>query len=68
MVKAILLIDTIFWDSHLLLYFKHIFKLTKKFGIKMKNLKAKIVKEQIEQIWANKIIAKLDLFFTNNPD
>ncbi len=27
-----------------------------------------MVKEQIGQIWANKMIAELDTLFTNNPD
>ncbi len=40
----------------------------KKLGLKIKNLKTDIVKEQIKQIWANKTLARLDELFANNPD
>ncbi len=68
MMKAIPLAATIFWDPNFLLYTKHTLKLAKKLGLKTKNLKAEIVKERIWQIWANRMIAELDLLFKNDPD
>ena len=68
MVEAIPLAAAIFWDPNFLLCPKHTPKLAKKLGLKTKNLKAEIVKEQIGQIWANRTIAELDLLFMNNPD
>ncbi len=44
----------------------HMLNLIKKLGLKIKNLKIDIVKERIEQIWANKILAGLDELFANN--
>lgn len=67
MIKAILLAATLFWDPNFLLCSKHTLNLTKKLGLKTKNLKADIVKRQIGEIWANKIIVELDILFTNNP-
>ncbi len=68
MVEAISLAAAIFWDSNFLLCPKYTLKLAKKFELKTKNLKAEIVKERIGQIWANRIIAELDLLFKNNLD
>ena len=68
MMEAILLAAIIFWDSYFLLCPKYTLKLAKKLGVKTKNLKAEIVKKQMGQIWANKIIAELDLLFKNNPN
>ncbi len=45
MVEVISLATTIFWDLKFLLCRKHILKLIKKLGFKIKNLKAEIVKE-----------------------
>ena len=39
-----------------MLYLKYIINLVKKLGLKTRNLKTNIIKEQIEQIQANKII------------
>lgn len=44
------------------------FNLAKKLDLKTKNVKNNLVKEQIEQIHTNKIIARLDKLFTNNLD
>lgn len=49
-----------------MLYLRHILNLVKKLDLKIRNLKADIVKKQIEQIWANKTIRKLNIFFINN--
>lgn len=68
MVEAILLAATIFWDPNFMMCNRHTLNLTKKLGLKKKNLKVEIVKERIEQILDNKTIAKLNLLFTNNPD
>ncbi len=65
-MEVIPLAAAIFWDPYFLLCPKHTLKLAKKLGLKTKNLKAEIVKERIEQIWVNKIIAELDLLFKNN--
>ncbi len=67
-VEAIPLAAAILWDPNFLLCPKHTLKLAKKLELKMKNLKAEIVKERIGQIWANRIIVELDLLFKNNPD
>lgn len=45
MIEAISLVTAIFWELNFLLYLKHILKLAKKLRLKMKNLKAEIVKE-----------------------
>ncbi len=68
MVEAIPLAAAIFWDPNFLLYTRHTLNLTKKLGLKTKNLRADIVKEQIGQIWAHRTIVKLDLLFKNNSD
>ncbi len=69
MVEPILLVTAIFWDpGNFVPYARHILNLAKKLGLKTKNLKTDILKEQIEQIWANRILAGLDEFFANNPD
>lgn len=66
MVKVILLAATIFWNPNFALYPRHTLNLVKKLGLKTKGLKAKVVNERIGQIWANRTIVELDLFFTNN--
>ena len=68
MIEAIPLVGTSFWDLNFLLYPKYILNFVKKLELKTKNLKANIVKKQIRQIWAIKIIAKLDILFINNLD
>lgn len=64
-VKTIPLAVAIFWNFNFTLCPKHSLNLGKKLGLRIKTLKAKVVKELIGQIWANKIITKLDLLFTN---
>ncbi len=69
MVEAISLAAAIFWDpGNFVLYAWHTLNLAKKLGLKTENLKTDIVKERIEQIWANRILAALDELFANNPD
>lgn len=65
-METIPLAVTIFKNSNFLLYPQHTLKLAKKLMLKIKNLKVEIVRQQIRQIWASKIIAKLDLLFKNN--
>ncbi len=68
MVDAIPLAMTIFGDlGNFVFYAWHTLNLVKKLGLKTKNLKTNIVKERIEQIWANRILAGLDKLFAN-PD
>lgn len=66
MIEAKPLAATIFWNFNFVLCFRHIFNLARKLGFKIKRLKTKVVNKQIEKIWTNRIIAKLDLLFTNN--
>ena len=68
MMEVIPLVAAIFLDPNLLLCLKHTLKLTKKLGLKMKNLKTEIVKKRIRKIKANRIIAKLDLLCKNNSN
>ena len=68
MVKVIPLAATLFWDHNFLLCPRHILNLANKLGLKTKSLKVDLVKAQIGEIWANRIIAELDILFTNNPD
>lgn len=42
--------------------------LTKKLGLKIKNIKNNLIKERIGQILANKTMAELDKLSTNNLD
>lgn len=68
-VEAILLATAIFGDpGNFVPCARHILNLVKKLGFKTKNLKIDIVKKQIEQIWANGILAELDKLFANNLD
>ncbi len=68
-VEAIPLAMAIFWDlGNFVLCARHTLNLAKKLGLKTKNLKTVIVKERIEQIWANRTLARLDELFANNPD
>ena len=67
-VEAIALAITLFWDPNFLLYPRHTLNLAKKLRLKTKSLKIDLVKEQIGEIWANKIITELDILFTNNPN
>ena len=68
MAEAISLVAAFFWDLNFLLCPRHILNLGKKLGFKTKSLKIDLVKVRIEEIWANKTIAELDVFFTNNLD
>ena len=68
MVEAILLAIAFFRDPNFLLYPRHTLNLAKKLGLKIKSLKVNLIKEQIGEIWANRIIAELNVLFTNNPD
>ncbi len=69
MVEAIPLAAAIFWDlGNFVLCTWHMLNLAKKLGLKTKNLKTDIVKERIEQIWANRTLAGLDKLFANKPD
>lgn len=45
MVEIIPLAITIFWKANFFLYLKYILKLVEKLELKIKNLKAKIVKQ-----------------------
>ena len=56
MVEIILLAATPFSELNFLLYPWHILNLAKKLGLKTESLKVDLVKEQIGEIWANKII------------
>lgn len=49
-----------------MLFTRHTLNLAKKLELKTKNLKADMFIEQIRQIWDNKIIVKLEIFFSNN--
>lgn len=66
MVEAILLVAAIFWDPNFILCLRHTLNLVKKLGLKTRKLKTKVIKERVEQIWANKIIERLNVFFINN--
>ncbi len=69
MVETISLATAIFWDpGNFVPCTWHTLNLAKKLGLKTKNLKADIVKERIEQIWANRTLAELDELFANNMD
>ena len=68
MVKVISLAATLFWDPNFLLCPKHTFNLAKKLGLKTISLKVGLIKMRIREIWANRIIAELDVLFTNNSD
>ena len=63
-----MLAAAIFWDPNFALCPRHTLHLARKLGLKTKRLKAKVVNERMGQMWANKIIAELDLLFTNNPE
>ena len=67
-VEAIPLAAGIFWDHNFALYPRYTFNLTRKLGLKIKELKAKVENERIRYIWANKTIPELNLFFMNNPE
>ncbi len=68
-IKAIPLAIAIFWyPSNFVPCVWHTLNLAKKLGLKTKNLKTDIVKEQIEQIWANRILTRLDKLLANNQD
>ena len=67
MIEAIPLDVAIFSDPNFAFYLRHTFDLAKKLGLKAKGLKTEVLNKRIGQIWANKIIAELDLLFTNNP-
>ena len=67
-VKAIPPVAAVFWDSSFVPCLWHTLNLTKKFGLKTKNLKSDIVKEYIQKIWASRIMAQLDEFVKSNPD
>ncbi len=69
MINAIPLVVAIFYDfDNFMPCIQHMLNLAKTLGFKTKNLKTDIIKEQIEQIWANRILARLDELFANNPD
>ncbi len=69
MVEDIPLTTAIFWEpGNFVLCARHTLNLAKKLGLKTKNLKTDIVKERIEQIWANRTLTGLDKLFANNPD
>ena len=68
MVEAIPLATAIFWDPNFALCPRHILNLARKLGLKTKKLKAEVINKRIGQIWANRIIAELDLLFINNPE
>ena len=68
LVKAIPVAVAIFCNFKFLLCTRNTLNFTKKLRLKIKNLRVNIIKEWIEQIWAYKIIAKLNLFFTKNSD
>ncbi len=68
MVKTILLAIAIFYDPNFLLCTRYTLNFAKKLELKTKNLRVDIIKERIRQIWAYKMIAKLDPLFTNNLD
>ena len=47
---------------------RHTLSLAKRLGLKTKSVKVDLVKAQIGEIWANRMIIELDVLFTNNPD
>ena len=67
-VEAIPLAVAIFWDPSFILCSWYISNLAKKLDLKTKNLKNNIVKEYIQKIWANRIIAQLHELFKSNLD
>ena len=66
MIEVIPLAAAIFWDCNFMLCLKHTLNLARKLELKTKRLKVEMVNEQIRQIWTNRTIVELNLFFINN--